>query len=307
MTSSRVQSIANFQISSTYSNGKKFDLTAIVLPRITCNLPVSAVPFDLSWNHLSGLSLADPALGESQCVNLLLGADIFAGILLHGQRTGPPGSPIAMETKFGWVLCGGNTDKSEFSAVNSLVTTLYASALCSDEIFHKFWEIKEVPVNSPILTLEEHSIFQHFESNHSRTKAGRFIMPLPRKLTSKPISESRSQAMRRFLALEHSIRHKGRFQEVDDVMQKYFTLGHAKVVPKRDMDKHPALVFYLPMHVVHKNTKVTTKVRAVFHASANQHQAHPSTTLFLLDQQFILHSSMCCSGSECIALPSQQM
>ena len=101
LTSSRVQSIANFQISSTYSNGKKFDLTAIVLPRIKCDLPISPVPFNLSWNHLSALPLADPAFGEPQHVDILLGADMFASILLHGRQTGPPGSPVAMETMFG--------------------------------------------------------------------------------------------------------------------------------------------------------------------------------------------------------------
>ena len=268
LTSSRVQSIANLQISSTYSNGKKFDLTAIVLPRITCDLPVSPVPFDLTWNHLSGLPLADPAFGEPQRVDILLGADMFASILLHGRRTGPPGSPVAMETEFGWVLCGGNTDKTEYSAVNSSVTALHASALCSDEILRKFWEIEEVPVNSPVLTLEERSVVQHFKSNHSRTETGRFIVPLPRKPNSKLIGESRSQAVRRFLALERSLHHKGRFQEVNNVMQEYFTLGHAEAVPTKDMDKHPASVFYLPMHVVYKSTSSTTKVRAVFDASA---------------------------------------
>lgn len=64
LASSPVRSIANFQISSAHSNGRKIDLTAIVLPKVTCNLPVTPVPFDLSWSHLSGLPLADPAFGE---------------------------------------------------------------------------------------------------------------------------------------------------------------------------------------------------------------------------------------------------
>ena len=77
---------------------------AIVLPRITCDLPVSPVPFDLSWNHFPSLPLADPAFGEPQRVDILFGADMFASILLHGRRIGFPGSPVAMETEFGWVL-----------------------------------------------------------------------------------------------------------------------------------------------------------------------------------------------------------
>ena len=90
-------------------------------------------------------------------------------------------------------------------------------------------------------------------------------MPLPRKPDVKPIGETRSQAIRRFLALERSLRLKEKFQEVDVVMQEY---RHAEPVPSDDQDKDPATVFYLPMQVVYKNSSSTTKVRAVFDASA---------------------------------------
>ena len=79
LASSPVQSVANFQITSAHSNGRKINLTAIVLPKVTCDLPVTPVLFDLSWIHLSGLILLDPAFGEPQHVDILLGIDIFAG------------------------------------------------------------------------------------------------------------------------------------------------------------------------------------------------------------------------------------
>ena len=69
LVSSAVWSIATFQISSAHSNGRKIDLTAVVLPKVTCNLPVTPVQFDLSWIHLSGLSLADPTFGEPQRID----------------------------------------------------------------------------------------------------------------------------------------------------------------------------------------------------------------------------------------------
>ena len=99
--------------------------------------------------------------------------------------------------------------------------------------------------------------------NHSRKKAGRFVVPLSRKPNAKPIGESRSQAVRRFLALERSLHHKDKFREVDSVIQEYFTLGHAEAVPIEDTDKEPSSVFYLPMHVVYKSWSSSTKVRAV--------------------------------------------
>ena len=52
------------------------------------------------------------------------------------------------------------------------------------------------------------------------------------------------------------------------MMQEYLTLVHAEAVLTKDTDKHPASVFYLRMHVMYKSTSSTTKVRAVFDASA---------------------------------------
>ena len=142
---------------------------------------------------------------------------------------------------------------------------LHASTVCGDDLLRRFWEIEEPPLSSPATSLEERSVVRHFETNHSRTKSGRFIVPLPRKPDAKPISESRSQAVRRFLALERSLHHKDRFQEVDSVMKD---LGHAEIVPIEEMDKDPASVFYLPTHVVYKSSSSTNKIRAVFDASA---------------------------------------
>ena len=266
LVSSALQSIANFKISSTHSNGRKIDLTAVVLPRVTCDLPVTSVPFDLYWTHLSGLPLADPGFGEPQHIDLLLGVDIFVDVLCHGRRTGPTGAPVAMETEFGWVVCGGSTASSD--DINLHAALHHASAVGNDDILCKFWEIEESPANSPILTLEERSVFQHFDTNHFQTKGGRFVVPLPRRPDARPIGESRSQAVCRFLALEGSLHRKDKFHEVDAVVQEYLTLGHAEIVLIEDTDKDPSAVFYLPMHVMYKDSSTTTKVRAVFDASA---------------------------------------
>jgi len=50
-------------------------------------------------------------------------------------------------------------------------------------------------------------------------------------------------------------------------MQEYLELGHAEV-PTADLEKPPALTFYLPMHAIYKASSSTTKVRAVFDTSA---------------------------------------
>ena len=90
---------------------------------------------------------------------------------------------------------------------------------------------------------EERSVVQHFEANHYRMQDGRFVVPLPRKPGARPLGESRTQAVRRFLTLEHSLRYKGQFEEVDTVIQEYFEQGHAEVVLDADREKPPQDVF----------------------------------------------------------------
>ena len=109
---------------------------------------------------------------------------------------------------------------------------------------------------------------QHFKEKHYLNDAGRFVVPLHRRPNSKALGESRSQAVRRFLSLERSLHSKGQFEMFDDVMQEYFHMQHAEVVPSSDLDKSQQEVFYLPMHAVRKESSSTTKIRAVFDASA---------------------------------------
>ena len=102
--------------------------------------------------------------------------------------------------------------------INFQAATFQASVEPSDDLFHKFWEVEE-SLGSPLaLSQEERTVVQHFETNNSRTKEGRFIVPLPRKSEVKPIGESRSQAVRRVLSLEHSLTRNGWFQQFHDVI-----------------------------------------------------------------------------------------
>ena len=51
-------------------------------------------------------------------------------------------------------------------------------------------------------------------------------------------------------------------------MEEYFEMGHAEPVPAADLEKSEQEAFYLPMHAVRKEPSLTTKIRAVFDASA---------------------------------------
>ena len=256
------QPIASLQIASLHRPGAKFTVTAVVVPCVTSDLPLQPISFDHKWNHLSNLRLADPNFGLPGRIDLLLGVDIFAEVILHGRRQGPQGSPVAIETQLGWVLAGSTN-----SCVTPTVATHHTMVHTGDDLLRCFWEVERLE-DKYSLTPEESEVVEHFKTNHTRLEDGRFVVPLPRKLTSLPLGESRSQAVRRFLSFERSLHSKGLFTEFKAVIDEYFDQGHAELVPVADFEKPPHSVFYLPMHAVTKQSSTTTKVRAVFDASA---------------------------------------
>ena len=75
-------------------------------------------------------------------------------------------------------------------------------------------------------------------------------------------------ALRRFLWLERTLHSKNKFQELNAVMKEYMELDHAEVVPVSDLYRDHQSVYYLPVHAVKKESSTTTKLRAVFDASA---------------------------------------
>lgn len=196
LTHTSLQSLTNLTIVVPRSN-RQFNLNAIVVPRVTCELPAHHVAYKSNWHHLDHLPLGDPDFGQPGQVDLLLGVDFFSEAVLQGRQIGPPGSPIAFETVFGWVLAGPTTKSTPQPTVTSHHTLINTS----DDILRRFWEIEETKQHESSLSPEEKSVVQHFKTNHTRAPDGRFIVPLHKRPHAPPLGESRSQAVRRFLAL----------------------------------------------------------------------------------------------------------
>ena len=81
---------------------------ALVIPKISLELPMHQVHFDPEWKHLKGLTLADPDFGMPGKVDMLIGTDVYCQAVLHGRRFGLFGSPMAVKTRFGWVTVWSN-------------------------------------------------------------------------------------------------------------------------------------------------------------------------------------------------------
>ena len=135
------------------------------------------------WSHLNGIDLADPGFDCPGKIDMLLGINVFVDIILHGQRSGPPGTPIAFETCVGWVLAGS----TESCSLVPQVATYYVSCVIGDEILCKFWEVEDGLLSETTLTPEERSAVHHFKVNRTCTKDGEFVVPLPKRENVKPL------------------------------------------------------------------------------------------------------------------------
>ena len=159
------QAVASLTISVVRSPSKKFDVTAVVVSRVTCDLPLHPISFDLKWRHLQGIPLVDPDFGLPRIIDILLEVDIFVEVLRQGRQTGAPGSPSAFKTEFGWVLAG----KLDLYASNHSFASHHVSVATRDDLLQKFWEIEECPNDQSYLTPEERLAVQHFKDNQSLT------------------------------------------------------------------------------------------------------------------------------------------
>ena len=257
------RSIASFKIASVHTPSQRLNVIAVIVPRVTCDLPTHPVALNREWEHIRGLRLADPDFGKPGRIDVLLGAEAFGDVICHGRRKGHRGSPTAIKTTFGWVLAGNTNTECP-----GTVSSHHVSVLTGDDLLRQFWEVEEKSVANSTLTPEERTVLNHFDVHHSRDSEGRFMVPLPKRPTSSKLGESRTQAVRRFISFERMMHAKGHFEEVEGVIDEYFVSKHAEPVPRADLEKPPSEVFYLPMHIVRKESSTTTKIRAVFDASA---------------------------------------
>ena len=146
------------------------------------------------------------------------------------------------------------------------MTSNHVSILTGDDLLRKFGEIEDDPGQShDVLSSREiiiKAVYQYTQMLQ------RWQVHCSTTTKTRCMGESRAQAVRHFLSLERSLHFRGKFKAVDEVIQEYFELGHAELVPIADLNKPPSQVFYLPVHAVEKESSATTKICPVFNASA---------------------------------------
>lgn len=137
--------------------GPDIELTLLTVPYI-CE-PLSVQPISLcqeSFDHLSRLELADNSDGTIPMeVDILVGSDYYWRLMTGDIRRGEDG-PVALYSRFGWVLSGPmSIARQEMSAVNLITThTLRVDVepdglKMLDDRLQSFWNLESLGVSIP--------------------------------------------------------------------------------------------------------------------------------------------------------------
>lgn len=257
------KSMVTLTVHSTKHNASTFQVNAYVLKKLTSLLPSREFSQD-TWPSSMQLDLADPNYHKPGSIEVLLGADVHAYILLEGLHK--CNSLIALNSRLGWLISGRVSQTG--STINEHNTVVMQTKIEVDQLLRRFWEIEEsLPHKKPMTELEI-QCEEHFKLTHTRNAVGRYIVRLPFKDNpptnlgnTKPLAISRLQHM------EKRFTHKPEFkEEYHKFMEQYESQGHMMMIPEKEIVTPE--VYYLPHHAVLRPTSLSTKLRVVFDGSA---------------------------------------
>lgn len=263
------KSIVKIKIKSCVDKSLEFDVTALVMRKLTGVLPNKQVNISHRPKFV-GLMLADPTYYEPGEVEIIIGADIYGIMLLDGIITGSvePGRerPTAQNTALGWILSGPivTPANSAQSSQTQSMSAIISMHLDIEKDLRRFWEIEEV-CDASLLNDQEKLCETHFTDTHVRDNTGRYVVRLP--FITEPESQlgnSRVAAERRLRHIERRLSEQPTLRaQYQDFMNEYALLGHMKVA-NRPATKAS---YFLPHHFVVKESSSTTRLRVVFDAS----------------------------------------
>ncbi|XP_060878553.1 uncharacterized protein LOC132950936 [Metopolophium dirhodum] len=224
---------AEFTVSSRVNN-KEYQITALVAPRITIDLPVGKIDTS-NWHQL--------------------------------QDFGPEGAPILQNTRFYWIVTSGNNvTKTDPTQTTTSVITCCTSTTHQrlENQIENFWKIEEVP-RVTTMSKQDQLCEDHFLKTFKRNESGRYVVRLPFKETPHSVNNSYNVTVRRLAQVERSLlRNPSVYDQYRQFMADYLEQNHMERV-------HPTeerQTIFLPHHYISRPSSVTTKLRVVFDGSA---------------------------------------
>ncbi|XP_003367932.1 Pao retrotransposon peptidase superfamily, partial [Trichinella spiralis] len=246
--------------------GERYELEAMTAPVLCEDLwqtPVS--PED--WPHLQNLNLTRE-VGELTPVHVIIGLDSYFRFLGRQVIRGGDGDPVAVETRFGWIICGpAALSREREYRVHCIRTDDSLNAA-----LRKFWELEAIGILPPETESGQTEMERRFKESLS-FDGNRYSVGLLWKPGMASLPKNYATAIRRYRSLEKRLsRDSGLDEDYTTVMQSYFDNGWAEEAPA---SKTPGKTWYLPHHAVYQQGTTGRKCRIVFDGSA----VHRGTSL----------------------------
>lgn len=254
------------QLHSLY-NSFHTNIDALVIQRIT-DVVSSREAIASDWPHLNGLELADPEYFSAGRIDLLIGVETYAQIILQGLIKGPSNAPIAQYTHLGWMLSGGCNDIQPSQCFH--VTAEADDSITQiDNRIRSIWEIEQL-ADAPSIKPEDQRALDHFSATTVINPSGRYMVRLPFKSNPQSenfLGESYHAAHVRLKSMLHKFTKNEQFKKnYEGSINSSIEAGYIRpATPAEIADKKNC--YFMPHHAVVKESSTTTKMRLVFDAS----------------------------------------
>lgn len=253
--------------SRVYPNNK-YSIYALVVDCITDRLPAHYIAKG-DMGYLEKIPLADLSWNIPGNVDAILGAQLFPYIYLGDRVESGTNAPLALSTVFGYVLMGDYPNIANVAspcAIRNANAAFSFSAIPLDDLMQKFWEVEELP-KIKYLSPEETECENLYVSTVHRADDGRYSVALPFCKDPNELGNSRSTALRRFMALERKFRQSPDLRDsYNQVIGEYIVNGYISEVADSDIADDG---YYIPHHAVMRADKPMPRI--VLDASSKTH------------------------------------
>ncbi|XP_008484679.1 uncharacterized protein LOC103521349, partial [Diaphorina citri] len=262
--SSPVKGKVDYQFKSRFDENVKFSVSALVVSKISDNLPVQPLNTEC-LSHLKNVLLSDNEFNVSKPVDGILGAYMFSILLESGKIVGCQNCPVAVNTLLGYTVMGGKS--SDQNVENSFFCGLLNNPLENSLEFSmkKFMEIEDVPMNT--VSKPEDTVCESLFRQTFKHESGKFQVSLPfKEAPEECLGESYHIAQKRFINLERKLLNSEDatlHSQYCEVMKEFLSSGYMSLV-NNDISREG---YYIPQHVVVRKDHASFKLRPVFDAS----------------------------------------
>ena len=263
--SNKVKSkLVNFSISS-HNHPQTLPITNawVVQDLQFSTSPVNALSAKDKYSYLHDIPFESV---KNKSIEILIGADHPNLHLYTETRSRNNNEPVALHTKLGWVLFGGNRNLS-----SSRVTNKLSIEPSTDNIIQKFWDIesygtmKKNDIN--VMTVNDKRAVEILQKTTTKHE-NHYVTGLLWKDNNIILPNNKALALSRLYNLEKKLSKDSNLKEMyTETMNDYIKKGYAQQLSESEVKKTSPKTNYVPHHGV-TNINKPNKVRVVFDAAA---------------------------------------